>query len=276
MTRGRLFVISGCMAAAMVAGGTATVRAQTPAPAPAPTPAPAVSAPPVAAALPPADEVLKKYRAAIGGEEAIRKYTARSVKGTFEIPAQGMKGDLTIMAAAPDLIRVVVTLPGLGELQRGYNGKLGWSIDPAIGPRLLEGNELAEFKHSAEFYEDLHEPAKFKSVQVVGKALFEGQDCYELKLVRDSGFEYTEFFSVATGLLVGAKLNASSQMGSVPVTSVVADYKEFGGVLMPKVTRQRMMGLEQVTTIISVTFDPIDPKSFELPPAIAALAAQKK
>ena len=180
------------MALALVAGGTVPVRAQTPAPAP----APAASVPPVAPALPPADEVLKKYRAAIGGEEAIRKYTARSVKGTFEIPAQGMKGDLSIMAAAPDLIRVLVTLPGLGELQRGYNGKLGWSIDPAIGPRLLEGNELAEFKHSAEFYEDLHEPAKFKSIKVVGKTLFEGQDCYELKLVHDSGFEYTEFFSV--------------------------------------------------------------------------------
>jgi hypothetical protein len=198
------------------------------------------------------------------------------VKGTFEIPAQGMRGDLSIAAAAPDLIRVVVTLPGLGELQRGYNGKLGWSIDPAIGPRLLEGNELAEFRHSADFYEDLHEPAKFKSITVVGKTSFEGQDCYELKLVRDSGFQYTEFFSVQTGLLAGGKLNASSQMGSVPVTSAVGDYKEFGGVLVPVVTRQRMMGLEQVTTITSMTFEPIDTKTFELPPAIAVLAAQKK
>ena len=198
------------------------------------------------------------------------------MKGTFEIPAQGMKGDLSIIAAAPDMIRVVVTLPGLGELQRGYDGKLGWSIDPAIGPRLLEGSELAEFRHSADFYDDLHEPKKFKSITVVGRTTFEGQECYELKLVKDSGFEYTEFFSVATGLIVGGKLNASSQMGSVPVTSVAADYKSFGGVLVPTVTRQRMMGLEQLTTILSVTFDPIDPKAFELPPAIAALAAQKK
>ena len=220
--------------------------------------------------------MLKKYRVAIGGEEAIKKHTARSVKGTFEIPAQGMKGDLSIMAAAPDMIRVMVTLPGLGELQRGYDGKLGWSIDPAIGPRLLEGNELAEFKHSADFYDDLHDPKKFKSITVVGKTMFEGQECYELKLVKESGFEYTEFFSVASGLIVGGKLNASSQMGSVPVTSIVSDYKAFGGVLVPTVTRQRMMGLEQLTTVISVSFDPIDPKAFELPPAIAALAAQKK
>ena len=258
MTRALLFVVCSCLAAALVAGSTVALRAQTP------------------AALPPVNEVLKNYRAAIGGDAAIKTHTARSVKGTFEIPAQGMRGDLSIIAAAPDLIRVMVTLPGLGELQRGYNGKLGWSIDPAIGPRLLDGSELAEFRHSADFYDDLHEPAKFKSIAVVARTSFEGQDCYELRLVKDSGFEYTEFFSVATGLIVGGKLNASSQMGSVPVTSVVSGYKAFGGVLVPTVTRQRMMGLEQLTTVLSVSFDPIDPKSFELPPAIAALAAQKK
>jgi hypothetical protein len=265
MTRTRLFLACTGLVAALTAGWTLDVRAQTPA-------APAA----VATPLPNAEEVLKKYRQAIGGEEAIRKHTARSVKGTFEIPAQGMKGDLSIMAAAPDMIRVMVTLPGLGELQRGYDGKLGWSIDPAIGPRLLEGNELAEFKHSADFYDDLHDPRKFKTITVVGKNMFEGQECYELRLVKETGFEYTEFFSVASGLIVGGKLNASSQMGSVPVTSMVSDYKPFGGVLVPTVTRQRMMGLEQLTTVISVSFDPIDPKAFELPPAIAALAAQKK
>jgi hypothetical protein len=268
MNRSHVLMVCSVLVAATAAEWTAGTRAE----AQAQAPSPAV----VAAPLPQAEEILKKYRVAIGGEQAIRKHTARSVKGTFEIPAQGMKGDLSIIAAAPDMIRVVVTLPGLGELQRGYDGKLGWSIDPAIGPRLLEGSELAEFRHSADFYDDLHEPKKFKSITVVGRTAFEGQECYELKLVKDSGFEYTEFFSVATGLIVGGKLNASSQMGSVPVTSVAADYKSFGGVLVPTITRQRMMGLEQLTTVLSVTFDPIDPKAFELPPAIAALAAQKK
>jgi hypothetical protein len=262
-------MLCGGLLVAMTAGRVGDVSAQTPAPAPSTTA-------PVAPALPSADDVLKRYRAAIGGEEAIRKHTARSMKGTFEIPAQGMKGDLSIVAAAPDRIRVMVTLPGLGELQRGFDGTVGWSIDPAIGPRLLEGNELAEFKHSADFYDDLHDPAKFKSITVVGRTTFDGQEVLELKLVKDSGFEYTEFYSVATGLIVGGKLNASSQMGSVPVTSSVSDYKSFGGILVPTVTRQRMMGLEQLTTVQSVSFDPVDPKAFELPPAIAALAAQKK
>ena len=237
------------------------------------------TAPPAAAksaTLPSAEAILERYRNAIGGEQAIRKHTARTVKGIFEIPAQGIKGELAMYAAAPNLIRVVVTLPGLGELQRGYDGRIGWSIDPAIGPRLLEGRELDEFRHSAEFYDELHEPGKFKSVTLVGKTTFEGQDVYELRLVRDSGFEYTEYFSVETGLMVGGKVNASSPMGQTPMTSVIAEYRRFDGLLLPTLTRQRMMGLEQVMTVSSVTFDSVDAKMFELPPAIASLAGQKK
>jgi hypothetical protein len=252
------------------------VQPPSPAPPPATADQPAAPTADKPGALPSAGDILARYRAAIGGEENIRKYTSRTVTGTFEIPAQGMRGDLTVLAASPDFMRLTITLPGLGDMERGYNGAVGWSIDPAIGPRLLDGRELDELKHSADFYDDLHDESKFASVAVVGKTMFDGQECYEVKLVRASGFEYTEFFSVETGLMAGVKMTASSQMGSIPVSTVVTQYKPFGGVLAPTVTRQRMMGLESVTSITAVNYDPIDLKAFDLPPAIASLAAQKK
>jgi outer membrane lipoprotein-sorting protein len=238
----------------------------------APSAAPKASA----AALPPAAEILKHYRVAIGGEAAIKRHTSRTMTGTFEISGQGMKGDLTIVAQAPDKMRLSITLQGLGDMERGYDGHVGWSVDPAVGPRLLQGRELDELRHSADFYDDLHDPSRYRSVTVLSQEPFEGQECYEVKLVRTSGFEYTEFFSVKTGLMVGVKMEASSQMGTVPVTSIVTEYKAFGGVLMPTITRQKMMGLESVTTVSNVTFDPVAPNAFDLPPAIAALIRQQK
>jgi hypothetical protein len=208
-------------------------------------PAPAVTT----VALPDATVVLKKFRTAIGGEAAIRKHTARTVTGHFELPAQGMKGQLRIVAAAPDRMKLTITLPGMGDLERGFDGNVGYSLDPAVGPRILEGPELDELKYS--------------------------EDCYEVKLVRQSGFTYHEFFSVKTGLLTGVKMNVTSQMGTVPVTTVHSEYKTFGGVMTPTVTRQKMMGLESVTTIDAMTFEPVDAKAFALPDSIAALAAQK-
>jgi hypothetical protein len=238
--------------------------------------APTAAEPKPTAPLPTAIDVLSKYRTAIGGETAIRKHTSRTFSGNFEIPAQGMKGDLKIIAAAPDRMKLTIALGGLGDIERGYDGKIGWAIEPGVGPRLLQGRELDELKHSADFYDELHDPSKYSSVVVVGRGPFEGQECYEVKLVRNSGFTYNEFFDVNTGLLIGVKMNATSQMGTLPVTTVVSDYKAFDGVLTPTVTHQKMMGLELVTTINSVSYEPLSEAVFVPPPPIVALASEKK
>ena len=239
-------------------------------------PATAASAAPKPAALPSVAEVLKRYRAAIGGDAALKKHTSRTETGSFEISGQGMKGDLKLVAQAPDKMHQWITLPGLGSLEQGYDGHVGWSVDPAVGPRLLEGRELDQLKYAADFYQDLHDPAGFSSMTVVARGSFEGEDCYEVKLVRKTGFELTEFFSTKTGLIVGVKMNATMQMGSVPVTTTLGEYKVFGGVLTATVSHQKMMGLESVMMINSVSFDPVDPKTFDLPPQIAALVRQQK
>ena len=104
--------------------------------------------------------MLQRYRAAIGGDAAMKKHSARTETGSFEISGQGMKGDLKVVAQAPDKMHQWITLPGLGNLEQGYDGSIGWSIDPAVGPRLLEGKELDQLKYAADFYQDLHDPAK--------------------------------------------------------------------------------------------------------------------
>ncbi len=83
---------------------------------PAQAPAPAATAAPKPAALPSAAEVLQRYRAAIGGDAAMKKHTARTEIGSFEISGQGMKGDLKVVAQAPDKMHQWITLPGLGSI----------------------------------------------------------------------------------------------------------------------------------------------------------------
>ena len=97
-----------------------------------------------AGTLPAASEILSRYTRAVGGERAIRKYRSRRALGRFELRAQGIAGPLEILAAAPNRIRIRITLAGLGEMLRGYDGAIGWSMDPAIGPRVLSGGELEE------------------------------------------------------------------------------------------------------------------------------------
>ena len=170
--------------------GEAWVAAQ--APAAAPREAPKTAAPKKVAALSPLEKILARYLEEIGGAAAIQKHKSRKFTGRFELPAQGIGGPVEVLAAAPDRIILRVTLGALGTLERGFDGQVGWSIDPAIGPRLLNGPELDELRHSADYYFELHDPASYSSMSLLERTAFEGKDSYAVKLVRKSGFELTE------------------------------------------------------------------------------------
>jgi hypothetical protein len=222
-------------------------------------------------ALPSAAEILTRHRDAAGGETAIRRYRSRRVTGRFELTAQGIQGPLEMLAAAPDKLLLRMDVSGLGRIERGFDGSVGWSIDPGIGPRVLEGRELDELQHSAEFYSELKDPSEFKSVRVLERATFEGKECYAVELVRPSGISIVEYYDVTSGLLAGSRMESTSAMGSIPTVAVVEEYREFGGVLLPTRARQRAMGVEWVLTITTVEHDVVPDEAFAPPPAIAAL-----
>jgi hypothetical protein len=235
-------------------------------------PAQKPDAPRASAALPTAAEVLARYRKAIGGDAAITGHTSRRVSGRFEMPAQGMSGPLELLAAAPNKTRMRIELAGLGTVERGFDGHVGWAVDPAIGPRLLVGRELDEMKHTADFYYDLRLPESGVTMTVVERAPFEGRECYTVRVVRASGFEVLEYYDVETGLAAGYRMSSTSPMGTVPsVVTVVNEYKPFGPLLMPTVMQQRAMGIDSVLRITEVAYDTVPADAFALPPAIKAL-----
>lgn len=231
----------------------------------------AAAAPQAKLGLPSADEVLASYRKAIGGDAAIKEQTSRHITGRFEMPAQGMSGPFELVAAAPDRMRMRIELEGLGEILRGYDGRIGWSVDPAVGPRLLQGRELDEVKHTADFYYDARRAGGDLQMTVLERAPFEGRECYALRVVRPSGFELTEYYDVKTGLMAGVRLNATSPMGTVPTVTVLREYKPFGKLQMPTLMHQTAMGVETVLRITDVRYDTVAPDAFALPPAIQAL-----
>ena len=221
--------------------------------------------------LPSAREIIDKHVKAIGGREAILKHTSTQAKGKFEIPSMGVKGNLEVNAAKPNKLWVRVELPGLGEILNGFDGKVGWSSDPATGPMVLEGKQLEEVRARANYYSTFHDEKDFKSMETVELTRFEGIECYKLKLVRQSGQEVTEFFDAKTGLQAGQTTTQESSFGAVPVTSVVTDYKPFDGVLIGTRITQKLANIEQVMITETVEHNKVVDSAFELPPKIKAL-----
>lgn len=221
--------------------------------------------------LPNGREVVNRFVEAIGGAGPLQKYRSQRAVGTFEVPGPGITGQIEVLSAVPNLMRQRLIVPGLGTIESGYDGRVGWLDDPTIGPIVLDGKALEQMKVDADFYAALHRENLYRTIETVERLTFEGTDAYKLRLVTTSGDEMFEFFSVETGLLVGGQSVRTLPMGEFPTTTVMTEYKTFGGLRLATRWVQRSMGVEQTITITNVEFDGVDPAVFALPDRIKAL-----
>jgi hypothetical protein len=222
-------------------------------------------------AKPSAKEVLAKHLQAIGGKEAILKHSSTHSKGKFDIPAQGIGGDVEVFHAKPNKLLVKVKIEGIGEVQQGVTGDLAWSINPIMGSQLLEGKMKEDAIEKAEFHSEVKEVERYKSMEVLGEEKFNNKDCWKVKLVSKSGKESTRYYDKKSGLMAGANTTQESPMGELKVTVTYDEYKDFGGIKMPAKTTQDLGIIQQVITINEVIYDQVDDKVFELPKEIKAL-----
>ena len=235
------------------------------------TPAPA-DQPATSSALPPARQIIDRYLREIGGREALQRI--QSIRSVATLSFSGLNGEMTAYAARPNRLLVHTSLPGVGEIRTGYNGEVAWSMDPVQGPRLLTGRELEEMRERARFDQMMKDPSTYTSVQTVQRTTFEGRPAYEIRFVRPSGREETEFYDAETGLQLGQISTQSSAMGQIQVTTVMSDYQRFGPLLMATKAIQRLGPQEITVTTKSVEFDTVPDSVFALPAEIRALSGR--
>jgi hypothetical protein len=221
--------------------------------------------------LPPAKEILARFVKEIGGRAAVEEIKSQHITGKVDMGGQGITGPLEVFAKRPDKILVKINLPGIGEMLQGFDGKVGWGVNAVTGPMLLEGKMLEQLREQSVFDSVLHEDQEFKSMETVGKTQFEGKECYQLKLVRHSGQEVTEFYDVQSGLLMGSSQVQETPLGAIAVTGVVGDYRKFGAVLFATRMTQKIGPLAQVMTFERMEFNRVDDSVFDLPASIKAL-----
>jgi hypothetical protein len=224
------------------------------------------------ASLPTGRAIIDRYVAAIGGRDAVLRHQSIRSVGTFEMPAAGVKGDLTIVQMAPNKMAMTIDLPGVGQMVSGYDGTVGWSINPMQGPRVLEGKELAQLREDAGPAAMLRSPDRIRSSETLELTTMNGKPCYRVKITYHSGRESFDCYSSETGLLVSMTQTQESPMGAVQVTTLFDDWKEFGSLKSATKVRMQMLGQEQLLTVDRIEFDrPEDAKAVEVPEQIKPL-----
>lgn len=222
-------------------------------------------------ALPKASDLLAKSAAALGGLEAYKAVKSIRARGTFEMGAQNLTGTVEIVQARPSQVRLTVSVTGIGTIENGCDGKIGWEMDPISGPSLMQGKELSDAISEAQFDSAFNGPDLVKEATTLAKTTFGARPAYKLHVVTKFGSESTIYLDAETYLPIGMEKVSVTQMGSMPTTTSVGEYKKFGAFMQPTVMVQTAMGFDQVIRISSYEYDVVPASAFDLPPAIKAL-----
>ena len=222
--------------------------------------------------LPEGSAVLDKYVEVTGGRAAYEKLRSEVQTATMEIAGQGVRFTMTIYRAAPNKSYVVMEMPGMGKIEEGTDGKVVWSLSAIQGPRIKEGAEKSMGLLAATFNGDLRWRELYKSAETVGVEDVEGGPCYKVVLTGNDGLIQTRYYSTKTGLIVKTIMTVKTQMGEIPTESVVSDYRDAGGVLVPYKSVSKILTQQLVMTVENVKPNAeIDASRFALPDEIKAL-----
>ncbi len=230
---------------------------------------------PAAEALPAAADLFARNLEAIGGEEALRSHSKTFIDATMSLAKQGIEGTMKIYTEAPDKMKFVTEIAGIGTSTQGFDGTVGWSNDPMSGPAVLEGDALVDLRRGADYYMDANYAQRYKEMETVERIMYGAYDTYKVRLVTPEGKEEFNYFDVETGLAVGSESIQNTEMGPVPVQTMLLDFTEYGGLKMPTRVIEAMGTVAVEIKILSVTYDSADFPSMALPPEIQALVDEQ-
>jgi len=231
----------------------------------------------IAANLPTPEAVFNKSIQATGGRANYERVHTMLSTGSVEIAGQGMKGQITVAAAAPDRSVTTMEFQGIGKIRTGTGDGIAWQSSAMQGPRLLDGEEREQSLRGARMDAMLHWREVYGEVKVEGEDVIDGKACWRLVVMPPkSSKPETLWFDKESGLLVKDASTLVSAMGELQIESLYLEYKDAGGIKIPRSVRQAMGPQTLITTITEVKVNPDLPAdAFEAPAEIKALLAKK-
>src|SRR5262249_46490704 len=116
------------------------------------------------------EELMSKVIAAAGGEANLLKHTSMVTTATVDFENQGVTGEATISAKAPNLSAIDLTLMALGKkigaMREYFDGARGAQEASFAPAQIKTGKSLESAKIDADFYGLLNWRKLFKDVSI--------------------------------------------------------------------------------------------------------------
>ena len=230
------------------------------------------AAPAKAAPRPTAEQVLDGFVEATGGKAAYAKLKSSQMTGTIEIMGRGVKGGVSIYKM-PGKTYMMLDLEGVGLIESGVSNGISWERSQLTGARIKSGDEAAASIRESDMDTRASWRKHYTSAVLDGEETINGQPAWKLTLTPKQGKPETWFFNRENGLLVKVALTVKSPMGEVTAESSMENYKEAGGIMVPRRMTQKVLNVEMKTEFDAVNFNvDVPSRYFDLPADVKALA----
>lgn len=223
---------------------------------------------PQAAQLTTVEQVLDRYKEALGGKQAIANVQSITVQGEAESTLTPGKATF-VYYAKPFKTLFKLTRADGTQITAGFDGKVSWTITPK-GAEIDKDTALDAIRRDADLQYALHQPDYFRKLELAGISDFEGHRCYWLHGTTNWGKDNNQFYDVETGLLAGYRFESDDSSKAITF-AIFEDYRNFGGPLIATRNTTRAGNKSQTFTYKSVSYEPLADSIFELPPAVKAL-----
>ncbi len=201
------------------------------------------------------DQVLARHFEASGQDAFSRVTTVRSAGKAMQM---GMELPFIQIQKRPDKMYIEIDLQGMKMVQ-AIDGDSGWAVEPWMSPdaRDLSGPELHNAGRMAGIDSDLiNWEEKGYEIEYLGKELAEGDEMYRLKLKKVEGDTYHFFIDSGTYLIARMVTLTDYDGQIVEGETVLSDYRDVEGVMMPFRTETRYDGETLGTNVIEkIEFD---------------------
>jgi photosynthetic reaction center cytochrome c subunit len=191
-----------------------------------------------AASTPTVDQILAKYVAALGGADALKKVTSRTIVSTTELsPNVRGAGPMLYVKEEQDFkapnMYVSITQTGTGTTAKGFDGTDSWAQNPRGGVATQTGTALTRAKRAADLNEPLDLKSEYTRMTVRGKDNINGHDAYIVLGFPDGDNPERLYFDTETGLLLRKSWFDVTPVGAYTLVTDYEDYRDVNGVKVP-------------------------------------------
>jgi hypothetical protein len=213
--------------------------------------------------LPEPQTLVERHIEAAYGEDGLSGKRAISLGGKLVIESFDVDAPVTMKTEAPDKRLFKTEVMG-EEVVRTCKGGECWAREYDAAPEPLRGGALDFMTEVADFNRLENLDRYYRHLETTGIKEFNGQQAYEVTLVRDNGNRDKWYFDKDSGLWLGGTWRLPREMGGIQVTQYFEDYQEFNGNKVATQITEITPGQTSKVIIEDVSYGDIPDREFEI------------